>query len=347
MLREVSASAGTSRAVPALQSFKEADDLEALCDRALTAFLNHRIVTHLLRQLTLARFDLRTLTVAQRVWDSCSTSTVVPTRAHPTDGRITLAEIAAALDNHRALQRSLVAELARSFPGTFLVMFGQGIALAHRSYAERFSHDIDLLVEDPGDGQAIVEALKAEGFRTAGPRSGSYGGVAFHDWRLDHSNLDGHRMHIDISIGAVTNSNGWMRPVELPGLFDSARTVDMPDAGPCQVLVPSDGHQLVLVCEKAQRKHRYDARVRCDTAVLVRKGALDDSALLEIISNAGLAETLRWALGPDGPRTEPRRRGWRDAALSALIAAMAHRAYRPSLAHDNAARLYRRLSSHV
>lgn len=341
-LREVSALAGSTCLAPSLRYFGRADDIDARCDRTLAAFLNHRIVTHLLRQFILAGLHLRALTVAKPIWDGCSTSTVVPPLSAGPDGRITLDTIAAALDAHRALQRGIVTQLARTFPRSFLLMFGHGIALAHPGYTERFSHDIDLIVADPAHGQAIVDTLRDQGFATSGPRSGSYGGVAFHDWRLDAANFGGHRMHIDISTAAVTNTNGWMRPLVLPDLFDAARAVTVADGGPHPVLVPSDTHQLVLVCEKAQRKHRYDARVRCDAAVLVRDGVLDDTAVAETTRQSGLTASLRWALGTDPTRYD-RRRGWRDRASSALIAAMAHGTYRPSPVHDGAARLFRRL----
>lgn len=340
-LREVTALAGSAHQAPSLRSFAQADDIDTRCDRTLAAFLNHRIVTHLLRQFTLAGLDLRGLAVAKPVWDGNSTSTVVPPLPAGPDGRITLDTIAAALDAHRALQRGIVTMLSRSFPGAFLLMFGQGIALAHPGYTERFSHDIDLLVADPAHGQAIVDALRDHGFATSGPRAGSYGGVPFHDWRLDAANLGGHRMHIDISTAAVTNTNGWMRPLVLPDLFDEAQAVTIAEAGPYPTFVPSDTHQLVLVCEKAQRKLRYDARVRCDAAVLVRNGVLDDAEVAETARRSGLTASLRWALGTG--RTRYRLAGWRNRASSALIAAMAHGTYGPSPVHDGAARLFRRL----
>lgn len=137
--------------------------------------------------------------------------------------------------------------------------------------------------------------------------SGSCGGVAFHDWRLDAANVRGHRMHIDISTAAVTNTNGWMRPLVLSDLFDSAQAVTIADTDPSLVLVPGDTHQLVLVCEKAQRKHRYDARVQCDATVLVRGGLLDGAAVAEATRQFGLTPSLRWALGPDHT--------WHDQAL--------------------------------
>lgn len=342
-LRETSELAGSACLAPSLRSFAQADDVDTRCDRMVAAFLNHRIFTHLLRQFTLAGLNLQALTVAKPIWDGCSTSTVVPPLAAGPGGRITLDTIAAALDAHRALQRGIITLLAQAFPASFLVMFGQGIALAHVGYTERFSHDIDLLVADPTDGQAIVDALRDQGFATSGPRFGSCGGVAFHDWRLNASNFSGHRMHIDISTAAVTNTNGWMRPLVLPNLFDAAQMVTVPDAGLPPVLVPSDTHQLVLVCEKAQRKHRYDARVRCDATVLLRDGALDDVAVTETAKRSGLTGSLRWAVGADQTRYERSLRNWRDHASSVLIAAMAHGVHRPSRLHDGAARLFRRL----
>jgi hypothetical protein len=342
-LQEVSALAGSTRRAPSLRSFAGAGDIDARCDRMLAAFLNHRIVTHLLRQFSLAGLDLGVLTVAKPIWDRCSTSTVVPPLPAGPDGRIRLDTIAAALSAHQALQHGIVMLLARSFPGSFLLMFGQGIALAHPGYTERFSHDIDLHVADPARGQAIVDALLDQGFGTPGPRYGSYGGVAFRDWRLDAENFGGHRMHIDISTAAVTNTNLWMHPLLLPDLFDAAQAVTVADADPHPVLVPSDTHQLVLVCEKAQRKHRYDARVRCDATVLVRDRVLDEAAVAETTRQAGLAASLRWALGTDQAWYDQGHRGWRDRTSSALIAAMAHGTYSPSPVHAGAARLFRRL----
>ena len=342
-LREVSVLAGSACLAPSLRSFAQADDIDARCDGTLAAFLNHRIVTHLLQQFNLAGLNLRGLSVAKPIWDGCSTSTVVPSIPAGPDGRITLDLIDAALCAHRSLQRGVIKLLARSFPGSFLVMFGQGITLAHPEYSERFSHDIDLLVADPANGQAIVDALRDHGFETSGPRSGSYGGVAFCDWRLNAANFGGHRMHIDISTAAVTNTNGWMRPLVLPDLFDAAQTVTVADTAPHPILVPNDTHQLVLVCEKAQRKHRYDERVRSDATVLVRDGTFNDAAVAETTRQAGLTASLRWALGTDRNRCDRGPGGWRDWTSSALVAAMAHRTYRPSPVHDTAAGLFRLL----
>lgn len=342
-LREVSLLAGLPTLAPSLRSFAQADDVEVRCDRMVSAFLNHRIVTHLLRQFDLAGLNLRDLTVAKSIWDGCSTSTIVPPILAGPDGRITLDTIAVALDAHRSLQRDIIALIARSFPGLFLVMFGQGIALGHAEYTERFSHDIDLLVADPEHGQVIVDKLRDQGFETSGPRSGSYGGVAFHDWRLDAADFRGHKMHIDISTTAVTNTNGWMRPLVLPDLFDTAQAVTIADPDSYPVLVPNDSHQLMLLCEKAQRKHRYDARVRCDAEVLLRSGMLDMAAIAETTRHAGLTASLRWALGTDRTRCDRDRGGWRGRTSSALIIAMAHGTFRPSPVHDGAARLFRLL----
>jgi hypothetical protein len=342
-LRELSILAGSACLAPSLRTLARADDIDACCDRLMAAFLNHRVVTHLLRQFSLAGLNLQTLTVAKPIWDDCSTSTVVPPLQAGPAGRIALDAIAAALEAHRALQRGIVTLLTRSFPASFLLMFGQGIALAHPGYTERFSHDIDLLVTDPMHGRAIVDALLDQGFATSGPRSGSYGGIAFHDWRLDAANFGGHKMHIDISTAAVTNTNGWMRPLVLSDLFDTAQAVTVASAGSHPILVPSDNHQLVLVCEKAQRKHRYDTRVRCDATVLVREGLLDYAAVAETARQSGLSESLRWALGPNRARFGQHHLNWRDRASYALIVGMAQSTYRPSPVHDIASRLFRRV----
>lgn len=342
-LQEVSAVAGSACVARSLRSFTRTDDIDARCDRTVAAFLNHRILTHLLRQLTLAGLNLSALSVAKPIWEGCSTSAVAgPVPPRP-DGRIPLDTIAAALDGHRTLQRGIVTLLAQSFPASFLLMFGQGIALAHPGYAERFSHDIDLLVPDAAHGQVIVDALRDQGFVTSGPRFGLHGGVAIHDWRLDAANFGGQRMHIDISTAAITNTNGWMRPLVLPDLFDTARAVTLADADSTSVLVPSDTHQLVLLCEKAQRKHRYDARVRCDATVLIRDGELDTVAVADTVRKFDLTGSLRWTLRTDRTRYDVRHRSWRDLATTALITAMAHRTYRPSPVHNGAARLFRRV----
>jgi hypothetical protein len=340
MLKEVSILAGSACLARSVAiSFDSSDDIDELCDRTVAAFLNHRVVTHLLSQLTLAGLDLSAMTVAKRVWDRCSTSTVVRPLSAGLDGRVTLKAISEALDAHRSLQRGIVTLLSRSFSTSFLLMYGQGIAIAHPAYSERFSHDIDLLVTDPGHGQGIVDALNDLGFVTSGSRSGSYGHAGFNDWRLDAANFRGHKMHIDISTTTVSNSTVWTRPLVLPDIFATAQAVTGPSGGAQPILVPSDTHQLVLICEKAQRNHRYDARVRCDAAVLVRGELLDVAAAAQTARQFGLTGSLGWALRASETGSG-RRHSWQDLASSALIAAMAQRTYGSSPAHDVAARVF-------
>jgi hypothetical protein len=260
-----------------------------------------------------------------------------------------------ALETHRKLQRRTLALLARSSPGQFMLMFGQGVVLAHPAYAERFSHDIDLLVRTASDGQSIVDALSDQGFVTTDARSGFYQGVPFNDWTLDAPDLDGHKMHVDISTGAITRSDSWMRPLVLPDLFEAAHAVTPPDPGTYTVLVPSDSHQLLLLAEKTQRTHRYDYRVRCDAMVLARDGLIDADAVTEAARQAGLINSLRWILG-DHQSIVRDRRTRRDLVSSQLIATMAYGTHRPrgdyrgwqhhpSRLHGVAARVFRRLAA--
>jgi hypothetical protein len=245
--------------------------------------------------------------------------------------------------------------LTGSLPATFMVMFGQGIALAHPGYSERFSHDIDLLVRRPADGQALVDALCDQGFVTSEARSGSFRGVPFNDWTVDAPDLDGHTMHVDISTGSITRSDSWMRPLVLPDLFEAARAVTISHPVAHTLLVPSDSHQLLMLAEKAQRTQRYDDRVRCDATVLVREGAMEDDVISEASRRIGMMNTLRWILGDHRSRLRDRR-GMRDLVSSQLIAAMAYGTnhparrdphewqHRPSRVHRIAAQAFRRLS---
>jgi hypothetical protein len=352
LLREISTRAGTGDLAPSLRSFRGS---QARCDQVVATFLNHRILTHLLRQLTAASFDLNELSVAGAVWDRCSTSTVLPELPADADGRVSLGQIAKALETHRALQRRTLMLLAGSLPGSFMVMFGQGVALAHPGYSERFSHDIDLLVRRASDGQSVVDALADQGFVISDARSGSYRGVPFNDWTLDAPDLDGHKMHIDISTGAITRSDSWMRPLVLRDLFEDAYAVTLAHPATQTVLVPNDSHQLLMLAEKTQRTHRYDGRVRCDVMVLVRDGIIDVDSVSETARRTGLMNSLRWMLG-DHRSIVRDRRAIRDVVSSQLIAAMAHGTHRPrsrnngwqhhpSRLHGIAAQAFRRLEA--
>lgn len=325
LLREISARAGKGDVAPSLRSFAGS---QARCDQVAATFLNHRILTHLLRQLAAANFDLKELSVAGGVWDECSTSAVVPQLPPDAGGRVSFDRIARVLGTHRALQRRTLMLLASSFSGSFMVMFGQGVALAHPGYSERFSHDIDLLVRRASDGQSIVDALSDQGFVTSDARSGSYRGVPFNDWTLDAPDLDGHKMHVDISTGAITRSDSWMRALVLPDLFEAAHAVTLSRPVTHTLLVPSDSHQLLMLAEKTQRTHRYDYRVRCDATVLVRDGLIDPDAVCEAARRAGLMNSLRWILG-DHRSVSRGRRALRDLVSSQLIAAMAYGTHRP------------------
>jgi len=345
LLREIAARAGTNLVASALQSFIRPNNHEH-CDRTVAAFLNHRILTHLLRNLTMANYDLKTLSVSNVIWQECSTSTVVPPLSAGPDNRITLDKIAAVLDAHRELQRRILTLIAHSGQVPFLVLFGQGIALAHPGYSERFSHDIDLLVARSADGWAIVDALQASGFETTGARSGSYCGVRFDDWTLDAPDFDGHTMHVDISTNAITRSDGWMRPLVLTDLFDSAHAVTVPHLAPQALLVPSDSHQLLLLAEKVQRTQRYDYRVRCDATVLVRDGTFDATAVAEAARRNDIKNSLRWVLAKESSQLrESPPSGLRDRVSSILIAAMAHDTHHLSPRHGMAAKIFRRLYS--
>lgn len=346
----MTALAGTDEIAPSVRSLQRCQDR---VDRLVATFLNHRILTHLLRQLTAANLDLSTLGVSASIWHRCSTSTVVP--ALPVaDGRITLDLIAGALDEHRALERRTISSLAAELPGSFMVMFGQGIALAHPGYSERFSHDIDLLVGRPSDGEAVVSALCDRGFVATEARSGSFRGVPFCDWTLDAPDIGGHAIHVDISTGSITRTDSWMRPLVLPDLFYTANSVTLAERANQSVLVPSDTHQLLMLAEKAQRTHRYDARVRCDSVVLVRDGLVDLGETRETGERIDLMSSLRWMLG-ERRSVLSRRRGPRDFVSEGLIAAMAFGTnhpsekdpqqwqHRPSLLHGIAARAFRKL----
>lgn len=352
LLREISIHAGSGRIAPSLRSFTGS---QARCDQVAATFLNHRILTHLLRQLTAANFDLNELSVAGEVWDECSTSSVVPQLPSDADGRVSLDRIARALETHRALQRRTLMLLASSLPGSFMVMFGQGVALAHPGYSERFSHDIDLLVRRASDGQSIVDALSDQGFLVSDVRSGSYRGVPFNDWTLDAPDLDGHKMHVDISTGAITRRDSWMRPLVLPDLFEAAHAVTLSHPVTHTLLVPSDSHQLLMLAEKTQRTHRYDNRVRCDATVLVRDGLIDADTVSEAARRTGLMNSLRWILG-DYRSILRDRRTLRDLISSQLIATMAYGTHRPqgnyhgwqhhpSRLHGIAAQAFRRLEA--
>ncbi|WP_328451983.1 hypothetical protein [Amycolatopsis sp. NBC_00438] len=221
-------------------------------------------------------------------------------------------------------------------------MFGQGISLAHPEYRERFSHDIDLVVANPASGNKLVGILNDLGFATTDVRSGSYRDVPFHDWTLDAPNIDGHRMHVDVSAGAITRADGWMKPVVLPNLFDAAQVVALPSAQDTSVLVPSDTHQLLLLVEKVQRTQRYDYRVRCDVNVLVRLGNLDTDFVAVAARHSALSNSLRWAVG-GRLLSAPRRRNLRDRVNSLLIAAMARTAHGVPRTHGLAAKAFRRI----
>jgi hypothetical protein len=340
LLREVVATAGTSEPIPSLSASAGLSGDTGRCDLAVAAFLNHRILTHLIRQYEIADVDLTTLSVDKTIWENCSTSTVVPHVRGEADNRIRLDQIAAVLNAHRDIQKRIVARLAESFPQSFLVMFGQGISLTHE-YAERFSHDIDLVVASPTDGRAIVELLRDLGFDTTEARSGIHRGVAFSDWCLDTQDLDGHTMHVDLSTGAITRSDSWLRPVVLPDLFDAARVVTLPHSAGSTVLVPNDAHQLLLLAEKAQRTQRYDSRVRCDASVLMRDDNVDHEFVAESARRAALTNSLRWILGGEVPRRGQDHRGARDRLNAFLISQMAYGTFRQPPLHEIAARAFR------
>jgi hypothetical protein len=345
LLAEVSALAGTAASLQSVGPFA-ARDGDNRCDRTMALFLDHRVATHLFKQLTLSGLDLRELTVARAVWERCSTSGVVPELARRSDGRIPLRSVFLAMAAHRALQWDIVASLASAFTGAFLVMFGQGIAVAHPGYSERFSHDIDLLVPDSVRGRALVGALRDLGFQMSNARSVNHDGREFHDWRLDAPDFHGHRMHVDISSPGVANTNGWRRPFMVSNVFETSREIQV---GPgClggsghSIFVPSDTHQLLLVCEKAQRRLRYDARVRCDATVLVRDGEIDGRELIEISRGYGLTATLRWALGTSALKRSVAYE-WRGALCAGLIPFIVQSSHAPPAVQRTATGALKRL----
>lgn len=339
LLREVTARPGVDDVSPSLRAVFSGTSAQANGEMAVSAFLNHRIVTHLFRQLDAAGIDIAGLTVADAIWNDCSTNTVVPAIDRDAAGRVPLGRIRQRLDHHRNLQRRMITLVAETVPLSFLVMFGQGIALAHPEYRERFSHDIDLVVSTAAEGEAMVAQLNDAGFATTEDRSGSYRGVPFRDWTLDAADLDGHRMHVDLSMGAITRSDGWMKPVVLPDLFDAAQVISLPGPTTASVLVPSDTHQLILLAEKLQRTGRYDNRVRCDANALLRFGRVDLGFVTDFAHCSDLSNSLHWALGskPGGGS-----RGLRDRTNALLIRAMARDTHRPSRLHKPAAKAFRR-----
>lgn len=342
VLREVVANAGSDAPTSALATESGGGLSEELSDDLVSAFLNHRILTHLIRHLTMVGLDLSAIRVAEAIWERCSTSTVVPALPSGPDGRIPLGQIGERLDHHRDIQRRVVATLAQSVPQSFLVMFGQGISLAHPEYAERFSHDIDLVVSSPESGHAVVRILNDLGFDTTDARVGSYLGVPFHDWTLDASNIDGHRMHVDISTGAITRSDGWMKPVVLPDLFDAAQAVDLPHLPAARVLVPCDTHQILLLAEKAQRTQRYDCRVRCDATVLTRLGDVDAGFVTEAARQSALSSSLRWALGGSRHELGTEHQDVKERVSSFLISMTARGTYDVSPLQSVASKAFRR-----
>jgi len=346
LLDQVAARAGTSDVAPWLIGVSGSLCSSAQGDPVVSAFLDHRVLTHLLRQYELAGVDLRAIGVDAAIWARSSTSSVVAPVRSGDDGRVTLDQVRDRLDHHRKIQRRVIRVLAESCPQSLMVMFGQGIALAHPEYAERFSHDLDLVVSDPEAGHAVVAQLHGLGFVVTEARSGSYRGVPFHDWTLDADDLDEHRMHVDLSTGGVTRSDDWMRPLVLPDLFEAATTVALPDAPLRSVLVPSDTHQLLLLTEKAQRQQRYDHRVRSDAGVLLRLGRVDLDVVREAARRSALTSSLRWALGEGLGRPRADHRYARDGMNALLIRAMTRDVRRPAgwrVHHGLAARVFRRL----
>jgi hypothetical protein len=250
-----------------------------------------------LDQLETAGADSRALTMARAGWEKSSTSSVVaiPTRAR-SQSRVRLSDLRAAFDQHRRSQEAIIDRLASAFGDALLVPFGQGLKAAFPQYSGRVSHDVDVMVADEPTGEAATRLLGREfGFSVSDDRRTVDGDKRFRDWRLDATDASGNRLHVDVTLAALSNSTSWLPPFVLPGLFTDARSVPLRDGS---VQVPSDAHQLLLLAQKALRNLVFDARVRCDATAITAFGAATIDTATPVAAREGLDASLAWALKP-------------------------------------------------
>jgi Uncharacterised nucleotidyltransferase len=287
----------TSQLTEACRAVLGAADRNDAIDRAMTSALEQRVAMLFLGQLEAAGADSRALTMSRAVWETSSTSSVVANPAPTTSaGRIRLSALKSAFDQHRRVQEAIIDRVSSAFGDALLVPFGQGLKAAFPQYSRRMSHDVDVMVATEATGEAVVELLGSEfGFSVTDDRRTSNGDERFRDWRLDTTDASGNRLHVDVTLAALSNSTSWLPPFVVPDLFAAARSVPVRNG---LVRVPSDAHQLILLAQKALRNLVFDARVRCDAAAITTFGAPAMETATLVATREGLSASLAWALEP-------------------------------------------------
>lgn len=309
----------TSRLTKACHAVLDAADRDDAIDRAMARALQQRVAMLFLDQLEAAGANSQALTMSRAGWERSSTSAMVaiPMSAG-SQGRVRLSELRTAFDRHRRSQEAIIDRLALAFGDALLVPFGQGLKAAFPQYSGRVSHDVDVMVADEPTGEAAVRLLGTEfGFTVSDDRRTTDGDEWFRDWRLDGTDASGNRLHVDVTLAALSNSTSWMPPFVIPGLFADARSVPLRNGS---VRVPSDAHQLLLLAQKALRNLVFDARVRCDAAAIAAFGAASIDTATPVAAREGLDASLAWALRPTPLRSQfgtgARWERWSIAALA-------------------------------
>jgi len=273
----------------------------------MTIALRHRMPLVLINSLIDGGGDPGVLTIDQRVWLGGSTHRIL----HPlpaTDGRLTMRAIREEMERHRAAQWEVLAVIA-PYREHFLLCFGMGLAARFDSYATRWSHDIDLLVDSLASGERIAEVLTQHGFSLDEYRLVD-SDMEVADWALDRTDRQGGLLHVDFSCGGISNSVSWMPTLRLPDVFEQRREAVY---GDMMCYVPSDLHQIILIAHKAQRNLIFDARTVSDIAILLKCGDIDEAELWSAADSYRLTGATSWLAG------QP----WRGSSIERVIIAIA------------------------
>jgi len=299
-------------------------DIDAAIDELMKFALAHTTALATMEHLEAAGLDLAHTTVSRTVWESSKTCTSIrPRLTDVSPGRVALADLREAHEQHRRRQTEVLALLGAELPTDCIVLYGQGLAIAHPTYRYRFSHDIDLYATSVAAGRRAVTLLVDQlRYQITVERTGTLNNTEVLDWKLDRDEPDGNRFHVDISAGALANADSWMPPFAVDGLVERARTVRAP-WGSAQV--PSDTDQILLLAEKSLRNCSFSRREVNDTLVLSH-GSIDWDAALSVATRYGLTASLDWMLTAaaatgaldDQPLPNPEPPAWERAAIRML-----------------------------
>jgi hypothetical protein len=291
---QLSIPARTPAVSAAARDIATSPDRQRAIDEAVSFALAHTTLLTLIDHLEAAGLDLVRTGTSRAIWQSSKTSTSIRPRLNDIEpGRVALADLRAALEYHKRRQAEVLAFLAAEMPHDCIVLYGQGLAMAHADYRCRFSHDIDLYAVSAAAGRKMVNLLVEHfGYGVTVDRTGSYRSVEVLDWKLDLDERDGNRFHIDICTGALANADSWMPPFGVDGLVDRARTADTRWGA---ALVPSDTDQMLLLAEKSLRNCSFSRREVSDALVLLG-GSIDWDFVLARATRRGLAAPLDWML---------------------------------------------------